>query len=149
MLGTTFKEAINFLLEHAKGKGLAETEEGRKAFEECVKAIPADYVIQFLDTFFHIAKSNCGIDKLDRGIMMLDEAGCYNEYQEEKRMLEFLNMKEKGGWVMAYYGSSTPNEPSGWQVVCHISKLKLYLADRVHKEQGNLIRENKDKNLVF
>jgi hypothetical protein len=60
------------------------------------------------------------------------------DYTEERNICEFLGLKvDKGNYVQAYYGfgfSDGGKIPTGWQVVCHISKLKLYLCGKIHTE---------------
>lgn len=57
------------------------------------------------------------------------------DYELEKKICKYLNLRvDKYGQVMEYYGFPSPDEISGWQMVCHISKLRLYLIGKLHKE---------------
>lgn len=54
-------------------------------------------------------------------------------YKKEKKICDFLGLHvDDAGWVLAYYGFPNPEKPSGWQVVCHIDKLKMYLCRKLH-----------------
>lgn len=61
-----------------------------------------------------------------------------SEYSQEKALCEYLGLKINHNWVMADYGfgpSDGGKTPSGWQVVCHISKLQTYLKQKIHKNE--------------
>jgi hypothetical protein len=62
------------------------------------------------------------------------------DYKEERSICEYLGLQvNKGDWVLAYYGSVFKGKgeaPTGWQVVCHLSKLKSYLSDKIHPEHN-------------
>ena len=57
---------------------------------------------------------------------------------EERKICEYLGLKISfANQVLAYYGnefSDGGKNPTGWQVVCHLSKLKMYLQGKIHKE---------------
>ena len=59
-------------------------------------------------------------------------------YLEERKVCEYLGLKvDEGNQVLAYYGfgfSDGGKNPTGWQMVCHLSKLKMYLGRKVHEE---------------
>ena len=52
------------------------------------------------------------------------------DYLEERKVCEYLGLKvDRGNQVLAYYGfgfSDGGKNPTGWQMVCHLSKLKMY-----------------------
>jgi hypothetical protein len=60
------------------------------------------------------------------------------DYSEERKVCEYLGLKvDKANQVLAYYGfgfSDGGKKPTGWQVVCHLSKLKMYLGRKIHEE---------------
>jgi hypothetical protein len=57
------------------------------------------------------------------------------DYAEERKICEYIGLEVDGAnQVRAYYGFPSPDKISGWQMVCHISKLKMYLQRRVHEE---------------
>lgn len=60
------------------------------------------------------------------------------DYLEERKICEYLGLKvDKGNQVLAYYGfgfSDGGKKITNWQMVCHISKLKMYLCRKVHEE---------------
>ena len=57
-----------------------------------------------------------------------------DRYPQEMSICEYLKLKvDRIGQVQAYYGFPLPNKISGWQMVCHISKLKTYLQRRIKK----------------
>lgn len=61
------------------------------------------------------------------------------DYKEERSICEYLGLQvNKGDWVLAYYGSvfNDKAKHTGWQVVCHLSKLKQYLSDKIHPEHS-------------
>ena len=66
-------------------------------------------------------------------------------YLEERKICEYLGLKVDGAnQVLAYFGSGFSNggkNPVGWQMVCHLSKLKMYLGRRVHKEHYKHIKQ--------
>lgn len=57
---------------------------------------------------------------------------------EERKICEYLGLKVNGSdQVLAWYGhgySDGGRNPTGWQVVCNLSKLKMYLCNKIHKE---------------
>ena len=67
----------------------------------------------------------------------------YSEYEEEKIVCEYLGLKiDSGHQVLAYYGGGSSDggkKPTGWQVVCHLSKLKMYLTRKIHPEHNKKI----------
>jgi len=59
----------------------------------------------------------------------------HREYVEEKAIADFLGLRyDSANYVLAYYGMISPDKISGWQIVCHLSKIKMYLAGKVHPE---------------
>ena len=58
------------------------------------------------------------------------------DYIEERKVCEFLGLKiDKRNQVLAWYGfNEGGRNPTGWQMVCHLSKLKMYLGRKVHEE---------------
>ena len=65
------------------------------------------------------------------------------EYTEERTICEFLGLRvDKGDQVLAWYGSGFSDggkNPTGWQVVCHLSKLKMYIGGKIHKEHYGFV----------
>ena len=60
-------------------------------------------------------------------------------YEKEKEICEYLDLKVSDDMVLAWYGSGPSDggrNPSFWQMVCHISKLKQYLTRKIHKEHN-------------
>jgi hypothetical protein len=69
-------------------------------------------------------------------------------YLEERKICEYLGLKiDSENQVLAYYGFPSPNRISGWQMVCHLSKLKMYLGRKIHEEHYKrhlaVVSENK------
>lgn len=59
------------------------------------------------------------------------------EYKEERNICEYLGLMIESNQVHAWYGggfSDGGRNPIGWVMVCHISKLKMYLCGRIHRE---------------
>lgn len=61
------------------------------------------------------------------------------DYLEERKVCEYLGLKvDIANQVLAYYGpavfSDGGKKPTGWQVVCHLSRLKMYLCRKIYKE---------------
>ena len=59
------------------------------------------------------------------------------DYLEETKICEYLGLGVRGDQVYAYYGLGFRDggrNPTGWQTVCHVSKLKMYLGRKIHKE---------------
>jgi hypothetical protein len=57
------------------------------------------------------------------------------DYLGERKICEYLGLRIDGGnQVLAYYGLPSPNTISGWQMVCHLSELKMYLGRKIHEE---------------
>tara|TARA_R110000772_G_scaffold43995_1_gene101177 strand:- start:5649 stop:5903 length:255 start_codon:yes stop_codon:yes gene_type:complete len=68
----------------------------------------------------------------------------YSGYEKEEEICEYLGLQVNHGQVMAYYGfgfSDGGKNPTGWQMVCHISKLKLYLTRKIGEEHRNKVNK--------
>lgn len=65
------------------------------------------------------------------------------DYTEEKNVCTYLGLKVEGCHILAWYGglfSDGGRIPTGWQIVCHISKLKMYLGGKIHKNHYEHIK---------
>lgn len=60
------------------------------------------------------------------------------DYKEEREICSYLGLKvDEWDQVMAWYGSGFSDggkNPTGWQMVCHLSKVKMYLGLMIHRE---------------
>jgi hypothetical protein len=60
------------------------------------------------------------------------------DYTEELNICNYLGLQvDKSNYVLAWHGggfSDGGKIPTGWQVVCHLSKLKMYIGGKIHKE---------------
>ena len=58
------------------------------------------------------------------------------DYIEERNICKYLGLKiDKSDYVLALYGgcySDGGRIPTGWQVVCHLSKLKMFLCRKIN-----------------
>jgi len=72
---------------------------------------------------------------------VIGEVQHYMEYKKEREICKYLGLKvDNANQVLAWYGygfSDGGKIPTGWQMVCHLSKLKKYLSSKIHKEHYN------------
>lgn len=66
--------------------------------------------------------------------LLLDEDDDFEvvNYSEERSICEYLGLRvDRGDQVLAWCGDA------GWQIVCHLSKLKMYLKRKISIEHDN------------
>ena len=69
-------------------------------------------------------------------------------YEQEKLICNKEGLQiNNGGWVLEDFGDGADGSgmskgganPCGWQIVCHISKLEIFLARRLKKRIKNFL----------